>query len=266
VAAKSVHPATGIQVQIDELDALLDRLLQLPLGAAPVFDSPVIKLAETESSIAEASDAWLDEPILPFASEGMEDAKSSPRSAPRLALLATNSLAASDAPSMSVAPDPAADQALASGSAPIENRITHPQAALDPEQIPWIDDEPRLQAETRLLDHPVPESKLASRLSSNEVAVSPPDSINSGARVEIIIGPTRTVLGTPSPLPPLSAPPSPTWLRRLFWYWTWGFDRTLGRVVPRLRHPLVKQFLGFVGLGLLAGSAYLAWMAWGNPR
>ena len=99
MATKSVHPANGLQVQIDELDALLDRLLQLPLGSAPsAAISPMHVVAPTHPDL-DSSAEWLEEPILLFEEDDAPADQAGTVPLPRLASFVTEpSLPADDLP------------------------------------------------------------------------------------------------------------------------------------------------------------------------
>jgi hypothetical protein len=260
MAAKNVDPSSGIQEQIDQLDALLDRLLQLPLGPPP---EPVPSKRTSSSPSAEASpDAsgrLLEEPLT-FGESILHFPEAASEGTPRPALPASRST--EDSPGKAYASLehlPNETQAPAqAASAPVSPL---PAVPTDPQAIPWIDDDPTGQP-------PVPDEMRdvpafpASPFEASHPASSTRPAGEVGARIEIVIGPTKSVVAHRQAewnedSPALIAT-RPSVLKKTAWYWNIGFYSTIGALFPTLRRPLARRILGMLGLTLIAASVYLA--------
>jgi hypothetical protein len=258
MATKSTDPPAHLQTQMDELDALLDRLLKLPLGSgneSPIPPPASLKVIAPSEDFLESLDENLEEPILRFGDQVAAAASLSEPQSPAVSAPSIQHLNASQFASL---PD-SKDQVAPSLEAPA------PQPLVPPEEMPWLDDEPGLQASgTKRPAHG--DSAATSPGTRSGPIASERFGKPAGAQLEILIGPTCTVI-SPETLSPAgkaaeSVTPHPSRLRTFFWRWNLLFDMTAGRVFPSLRRPSVKYFLGFVGLGLLIGSIYLAWHTW----
>lgn len=256
MATKSTDPPANLQTQMDELDALLDRLLNLPLGSgneSPIPPPASFKVIAPSEDFLESLDENLDEPILRFGNQDQVAAAliSEPQ-APATSVPSIQHLNASQFVSL---PD-FKDEIGPSLEAPA------PQPLVPPEEMPWLDDEPSQREKKQA--HANPTATVSGARSAPMV----PERFGkpAGAQVEILIGPTCTVISPESLAPASKAAesitPHPSRLRTFFWRWNLLFDMTAGRLFPTLRRPSVKYFLSFVGLGLLIGSIYLAWHAW----
>jgi hypothetical protein len=148
------------------------------------------------------------------------------------------------------------------GSPPAEPTL-HPR--LDPDQIPWLADEP-----TGKIQPTVERSGNLSPLEANmqPEAATPPASFSHpgvGARVEIVIAPSSSVIPSDAQeyLPGMAGPmiaSRPSLPKKLLWWLNLFFDSTIGTLLPGLRRA--KWLLGLIGIGLLAASLILAFRAW----
>jgi hypothetical protein len=236
----------GLHHQIDELDALLDRLLKLPLGPAPAPppSTPVLKLAQPGDSLLEVMDEALDIDVpvlrLPPREEIPEPTEEPDR--PHLAPL-TNEFGTF--PHLDADARVTEPPILSLPDMPPEPTVNR----LDTKDIPWLDDEPAATpvAEKTAKPDPLP-----------PITGSPA----AGPRIEIIQGSltTSVLLGDGSLEETMLAPAG--WLRRTAWLFTWLFDVTVGLWFPGLRRTAGRRFLALAGLGLLGTSCYLAWKWW----
>ncbi len=263
--------ATGLRDEIDELDQLLDKLLQLPIDRATVSSTPTVLPMKSEAkafALHQYDEAEQDETAvltLPVPDYNKEDQT--------LRIVRTTASDVEFTPSRegdnehSLSQTPSSDSAstlplsisnsetkvaelgeegvsgvrslgsiLESGRLMARDR-DHITTVVEPKQIendavPWLDDEPI----------PVPTS-------------------SSGPKVEIIHGPHSEVVVVSKSSEPESKLPTAkrSVLFWILWTWTWLFDQSLGRWFPFLRRPNVKFLLGLVGVALFAISIYIVW-------
>jgi hypothetical protein len=234
------HPTRQL---LDELDALMQRMLALPVNqleeelrtmaeetsTTPTGERPVVENEETARTTAPEGDS-------PKASPGGPDPDGPPAVGPARADGAAE-VAPPHAPLASFQPLPAAEQG--SPLAPsAETEAPREKADSDWERL--LPAGPEVLA---ALGRPAPKENA-----DHEVRIA-----DRGA-------PIGEGLTTAQPSTRLLDPPSSLWLRPVLWI-NQVFDWCtpwLGRPGRWLRGPVGRALLGWVGLGLLAGAA--AWL------
>jgi hypothetical protein len=244
---KTAGPPQGLRSQIDELDALLDRLLQLPLGPAPSTpSSPTLKLAQPGDSLLDVMDEALElnAPILRIpthddeAKTAVDDAAPSLRPVPIKSEFGTFPL---------LPVESATDESASPAILPLTEHVSVNR--LEEREIPWLDDEPAASAPDL---EPTPARQI-----------SPLAGAARGPRVEIVQGSLNTLgqsLASNVEVP--DEPYRPGMVRGVFLVWNWLFDYSVGLLLPGLRRRGGKRVLAVLGMGLLAASAFLAWRWW----
>lgn len=238
----------GLVEQIDDLDKLLDRLLQLPIEratSAPAILSLPPNSGNTTLSETEHSDPAVS--VLAFQTEqpDRDDPSHQPMEGshdtvvhapkPTLHITTTQQESLSDSQILVTRQQQvtSADSAIQVAEMPA---VPHATDSPGREQdIPWLADEPLLKSTP-----------------------------GQGPMVEIIHGPTSQTFLTEERIDTQEARPFATrrsWLFWVFWTCTWCFDNTLGHWFPWLRRPGSKLALGLLGAGLCAVSIYLTWIA-----
>jgi hypothetical protein len=244
----------GIAQQIDELDQLLDKLLQLPIDQAVSTSTPVPVLKPVQD----------EEPV----ETGILRFSPGP---------ATPANEVASRRHTSVLPTPPSLALHEPLTTPVDNSANHTEPILQMPEEPALIDEARLPDEFTQLE-PAPEIVLpvGRDLTSSSASVSadePPPWLadeplpvqqGQGPKVEIVQGPDAEVVRAANwvdPNPVSTAPHRPTsWFFWLLFTFTWVFDKTLGRWFPFLLRPTVKLQLGLLGFALIAISMYLAWL------
>jgi hypothetical protein len=243
-------PATdGLHQQIDELDALLDRLLKLPLGPAPppaVKSNPSLKLVDAGDSMLEVMDEAMDlEPVLRFHSNVGDD-EPPPPPEDRAPLQ-------SDFGTFPVLTDDPDDRDAPTDVLPlVAEQPPQPVNRLGPQEIPWVEDEPApTPASTdSIADSPAPISTLRGIQAA-------------GPRIEIVQGSLSTsVMLQDGTFEEAQQVQSVGIVRRLCWVATWLFDVTVGLLFPGLRRSRGRRVVALAGMALLGTSAYLSWKWW----
>lgn len=250
---KTAGSREGLGRQIDELDALLDRLLELPLGPAPEPPAlPALKIAEPGDSLLEVMDESLelDMPILriPTRDEEARTAIEDQPSKPRLASLTSEF---GTFPHLGNEHLPT-DQSVAPAILPLQDHSPTPINRLEESEIPWLGDEPGASPQNS--DATSPSRPLAPMAGSGA----------GGPRVEIVQGSLNTAVMSSDGITviPKEIEESYGLARRAFIAWTWLFDSTVGHFLPGLARRRGKRLLVFVGLCLLGTSLFLAWKWW----
>lgn len=262
--------ATGLRDEIDELDQLLDKLLQLPIERATASSAPAVlpmkseakvlalhqyeETEESETSVLtlRVSNDNKDEEPLRIVRSTASDVESTPSQqsdnefSPDLSFSSVSTfplpLTQSEPDTVDLSEENAASRVRSIDSV-VESQPRMPRSSdqITPlvesklmvnDPVPWLDDEPL----------PVP-------------------TVSSGPKVEIIHGPHSEVVVASSSSEPESKFPAAkrSILFWILWTWTWLFDQSLGRWFPFLRRPNVKFLLGLVGVALFAVSIYIVW-------
>lgn len=254
MAGKPVGGPEGLHQEIDELDALLDRLLKLPLGPAPIPERPsppTLKIMEPADSMLDVMDEALelDVPILRLESDEEPQAVAGLIHSSALKLAPVTSEYGTF-PHMPESHDAAAAPAiLPLPEPPPVNRIGG-------DDIPWLEDEPSPQSAGQ----------------ADQAAAAPPPlpplggMVSVGPRVEIVQGSLSTTVmmpdGTLTGVATEADGRRVGLLRGLCWTASQLFDATVGVVLPGLRRKRGRTALGILGLGFLGTSLFLAWNWW----
>lgn len=220
----------GIAEQIDELDQLLDKLLQLPIDRAvastvtPQLRPVVEEEPETAEGILRFPPVVEEPPRHPTPpSLSLHEPQATP----------VKELPAHTEPLVQLPEEPPPLEPAPEVVLPRLPESAPPRVPLTDEALPWMEDEPL------------------------------PVQLGQGPKVEIVQGPDVEVVRAsdwvdPDPVNPAPHRPS-SWFFWLLFACTWLFDHTLGRWFPFLRRPTVKFQLGLIGVALLALSIYIAW-------
>jgi hypothetical protein len=231
----------GIAQQIDELDQLLDKLLQLPIDRA-VSTPPTPDLRPVREE--EVDDAG----ILRFApSSHATPINSIPVEQPAARHPTPPSLALHE-------PLPT----------PTEDPVLHTEPLIDlPDEPPLLEPAPEVvlpeRFATRQSTPPMHTEEPPPWLEDEPLPVQQ----GQGPKVEIVQGPDAEVIRAPDWVDPDAVHTVPnrprSWFFWILFACTWVFDKTLGRWFPFLLRPNVKLQLGLIGFALVAISIYLAW-------
>jgi hypothetical protein len=251
MAGKPGPASDGLHQQIDELDALLDRLLKIPLGPAPppvVKSNPSLKLVGAGDSMLEVMDEAmeLDEPVLRFRpnTDSIDEPTSSAEERAPLH---------SDFGTFPVLRDDPDGSESPTDVLPLNvEQPTQTVNRLGPLQIPWVEDEPAPTpaATDSIADAPAPIPTLRGIQAA-------------GPRIEIVQGSLSTSVMLPDgTFEEEQHVQSVGIVRRLCWITTWLFDVTVGLLFPGLKRLRGKRVVALAGVALLGASAYLSWKWW----
>jgi len=242
----------GLHQQIDDLDALLDRLLKLPLGPAPIPERPLptLKIADPDDSLLEVMDEALelDPPILRL--ESAAERESTPATGADLKLAPFTS----EYGTLPIVGAIHADREEPSAVYAVETRQEQ-VSRLAPEEIPWLEDEP-----ARCPRPPIAHPELAQEPLPPLTGAAP-----LGPRVEIVQGSLNTTLLRADGIhagPSVEDETRSGLLRWACWRVTRLFDATIGALMPGLRRKAGRNAMGLLGWALLIASAVLAWKWW----
>lgn len=274
------HVATGLRDEIDELDQLLDKLLQLPIDRATASTAPAVLPMKSEAKVLalhQYEETEEREPAvltLPVSENDKDDetlriVRSSGNDSEDNQTLRSESDFNQDHSSNS---DSTSSHPLSlnrSESEEVEaheevtrSRINSLDATIEspPSRMPRSNQEPfhGSQRNTSLADAKSIVNDPVPWLDDEPLPVP---TVSSGPKVEIIHGPhSEVVVATSSSEPESKLPAAKrSILFWILWTWTWLFDQSLGRWFPFLRRPNIKFLLGLVGVALFAVSIYIVW-------
>lgn len=261
--------ATGLRDEIDELDQLLDKLLQLPIDRATASTAPAVLPMKSEAQVLalhqyeeteESETAVLTLPV-PHENRDEEPLRIVRSTASDVEF--TPSQASENEFSPDVSPSSASTLPLPiSQSEPKVAELVEEKSASRVRSLDSVmDSGPRMSRSSDQLA-PLVESKLVNDpVPWLDDEPLPVPTVSSGPKVEIIHGPHSEIVVASSSSEPESKLPAAkrSILFWTLWTWTWLFDQSLGRWFPFLRRPNVKFLLGLVGVALFAVSIYIVW-------
>jgi hypothetical protein len=266
------HVATGLRDEIDELDQLLDKLLQLPIDRATASTAPAVLPMKSEAKVLalhqyeETEESETAVLTLPVSNDNKdEESLRIVRSAAGDVEFTQSQQSENEfSPDLSPSSDSASTLPLPLTKS--EPKVAELDEDIGTSRVRSLDSatesEPRMPRSSNQLT-PLVESKLIVNdpVPWLDDEPLPVPTISTGPKVEIIHGPHSEVVVASSSNEPESKLPAAkrSILFWILWTWTWLFDQSLGRWFPFLRRPNVKFLLGLVGVALFAVSIYIVW-------